>query len=83
LGLLVVVCPQRLATLGYLRLALLEFLEFYDPRLVGVHESCLLPREALQVSLELLRLSLLSFTVFRGGASKPLKLAQESLWISH
>jgi hypothetical protein len=80
---LIVPCPQHLATLGYLRPALLELLELYDPRLVGVHESCLLPREALQVSLELLRLGVLFVVACRAGVGELLELAQESLRISH
>jgi hypothetical protein len=80
---LVVVSAQGIAPLGYLRPALFKFFELYDPRLVGIHEPCLLPRETLQVTLELLCLSLLSVTVFRGGAGEILKLAQEPLGISH
>jgi hypothetical protein len=83
LSLLLVPCPQRLATLSYLRSALFELLELYDPRLVGVHEPRLLPREAPQVSLELLRRSLLSATVFRGRAGEILELGKQPLGISH
>jgi hypothetical protein len=71
---LVVLCAQGIAPLGYLRPALFELLELYDLRLVGIYESCLLPRETLQVALQFLRLGLLHFAVFGGGASELLKL---------
>jgi hypothetical protein len=56
-----------LGALPYLRPPLLELFEFYDPHLVGVHEPCLLPRETSQVTLELLRLSLLEVALSPAG----------------
>jgi hypothetical protein len=61
----------------------LEFLKLYDPRLVGVHEPRLLPRETPQVSLELLRLGLLFVVVCRAGVGELLELTQEPLRVSH
>jgi hypothetical protein len=83
LSLLLVVGTQGLAPLSYLRAAFLEFLKLYDPRLVGVHEPCLLPRETPQVSLELLRLGVLFVVVCGARVGELLTLAQEPLWISH
>jgi hypothetical protein len=74
--LLLVLGTQGLAPLGYLRPALFKFFELYDPRLVGIHQPCLLSRETLQVSLELLRLGVLFVVVCGAGVGELLKLAQ-------
>jgi hypothetical protein len=83
LSLLPVLGTQGLAPLSYLRVTFLEFLKLYDPRLVGVYEPPLLPRETPQVSLELLRLGVHFVAVFQGGAGEILKLTQEPLGVSH
>jgi len=75
-GLLLVVCAQGIAPLGYLRAALLELFERYDSRLVGIHEPRLLPRETPQVTLELLRFGLLFVVVCGAGVGELLEVGK-------